>query len=288
MMYSQYYLVLTLLSMIGLALPSNPQRKISKGSKKNPSLLFQDEIPVLVLAPLLMRVPEVKATVVAVVQDILSDTKRRDLFAFTSARYSVQTTDMTQTECTDKLSVHSEIRWIIRDNPSVSVACYKAIIAIESMEAQTEFGGSRLLTSSTENLLPKAISTLKKRLVEGVTRHDITVRGTQRPCPWYTCESCTCIYNSFGDQGITEEGCVPLSKLAHCPDTAPCSTTKMEFSGQYSSCAHINDGNKGKYNCNDIIAHDTDGNMYSNCMDDPSIYITDGSCKYQSSCYATW
>ena len=55
LLYSRYYLVLTLLSMIALALPSDDgasvtTRKLAKGSKKNPSMLFQEEIPVPVMA----------------------------------------------------------------------------------------------------------------------------------------------------------------------------------------------------------------------------------------------
>lgn len=51
LLYSRYYLVLSLLSVIGLALPSDDgasvtTRKLAKGSKKNSSMLFQEEIPV--------------------------------------------------------------------------------------------------------------------------------------------------------------------------------------------------------------------------------------------------
>ena len=55
------------------------QRKIAKGSKKNPLLLFRQQIPVGMEAPQIMSVRELKATVVEVVRDIFSDNKRRAL-----------------------------------------------------------------------------------------------------------------------------------------------------------------------------------------------------------------
>ena len=131
MMYSHYYLVLTLVSIVGLALPSDhessvmTQRKIAKGSKKNSPLLFRHEITVELVAPQAMLVPELEAAVTDVVLDILggqqeSNSVRRKLPAL--IRMSVETTRTTKTKCAKKYSV------------DVVVACYDATIMISSKE----------------------------------------------------------------------------------------------------------------------------------------------------------
>ena len=230
-MYSRFYLVLTLMSMIGLALPSDhgasvTTRKLSKGSKKNPPLLFQEQIPIKMEAPKMMSVQQVEATVAEVVNEILNDDQRRGLHYFYSPVYypdwfSVKTTGMTETECTDpeaeceKNSDSTGYRWCgstqtcvppgdpfplscFTDAPLTpeeeceknsdstgyrwcgstqtcvppggdfppscftGIACYKAIIAIESKVA----------------LRPNAIANLKDLLVTGVTRNSVSVTLT--------------------------------------------------------------------------------------------------------------
>ena len=120
-MYSRYYLVLTLVSIIGLALPSDhessvmTQRKIAKGSKKNSPLLFRHEITVELVAPqAMMLVPELEAAVTDVVLDILggqqeSNSVRRKLPAL--IRMSVETTRTTKTKCAKKHSVDVVARY---------------------------------------------------------------------------------------------------------------------------------------------------------------------------------
>ena len=62
-------IVLAFLSIIGLALPSDDgesvtQRKIAKGAKKNaPPLSQREAIPVELVAPLAMTMPELEAAV---------------------------------------------------------------------------------------------------------------------------------------------------------------------------------------------------------------------------------
>ena len=130
MMYSRYYLVLTLVSIIGLALPFDhessvmAQRKIAKGSKKNPPLLFRQEITVELVAPQAMPVPELETAVTDAVLDILggqkeSNSDRHKLLAL--IRMSVETTRTTKTKCAKKHSVDV-------------VACYDATVMISSKE----------------------------------------------------------------------------------------------------------------------------------------------------------
>ena len=115
------------MSMIGLALPSDPQRKISKGSKKNPSMLFQEEFSISMVAPVSTTVPELKATVAEVVLGILNEERRglvefADIDALRKKIYSfaVQIRGMTEEECTKKYSKH--------------VLCHKATVMIKSKE----------------------------------------------------------------------------------------------------------------------------------------------------------
>ena len=151
LLYSRYYLVLTMLSMIGLALPSDhgasvTTRKLAKGSKKNPPLLFRQAIAVGMEAPQRMTVRELKATVVEVVRNILRDNQRRGLRCKAVNPVSVETTELTPTECADI--------------SSGSVACYTAIVKIVSKV----------------NVL-KAIVKLKDLLVKGVIQNGLKVTG---------------------------------------------------------------------------------------------------------------
>ena len=125
-------IVLTLVSMIGLALPSSVmiQRKMAKGSKKNPSSSSQKEetvIPVEVMVSQTMPVEEIKERVTEIVRDILEEQQetdhnnRRVLYIQPSRNlFSVHTTDTTPTECAPKYSA--------------AAACYNAIIRITSDE----------------------------------------------------------------------------------------------------------------------------------------------------------
>ena len=131
MMYSHYYLVLTLVSIIGLALPFDhessvmAQRKIAKGSKKNTSVLFQEEVRVSLVASQEIAVPDLKAKVTKVLLEILNDDERRGLVDFDPLRkkiysFDVQITGMTEKECVKKYLK--------------TVLCHKAIVMIESKE----------------------------------------------------------------------------------------------------------------------------------------------------------
>ena len=134
MMYSHYYLVLTLVSIVGLALPSDhessmmTQRKIAKGSKKNPSLLFREELRVSLVALQAIEVPDLKTKVTEVVLGILNGEERRGLVDFADLdplrkkiySFAVQITRMTEIECVEK---YSNV-----------VRCHKAIVMIESKE----------------------------------------------------------------------------------------------------------------------------------------------------------
>ena len=76
MIYLRYMIVLTLMSMIGLARPSDvlTQRKIAKGSKKNPPpSSHRETIPVEVMVSQTMPVGELQERVTKVVLDILND-----------------------------------------------------------------------------------------------------------------------------------------------------------------------------------------------------------------------
>ena len=124
---------LTLVLMIGLALPSSvlTQRKIAKGAKKNaPPLSQREEIPVDLLAPLAMRMPELEAAVTEAVLNILEepqepDNERRNLQINGSTDESalgvVQITGTTKTKCPEQYLTDE-------------VACYDAIIMIGSKE----------------------------------------------------------------------------------------------------------------------------------------------------------
>ena len=124
MMYSRFMIVLTLVSMIGLALPSDPQRKIAKGSKKNPPLMFRQDVPVSVVVPEAMSMQKLEDTVTETVLDILeelqkTDNDRRKLAVFRHTRMSVQTTDTAPTECSEKYE---------------GVVCFAATVSIASNE----------------------------------------------------------------------------------------------------------------------------------------------------------
>ena len=123
MMYSRFMIMLTLVSMIGLALPSDPQRKIAKGSKKNPPLLFRQDVPVSVVVPEAMSMQKLEDTVTETVLDILeelqkTDNDRRKLAVFRH-RTTVQTTDTAPTECSEKYE---------------GVVCFAATVSIASNE----------------------------------------------------------------------------------------------------------------------------------------------------------
>ena len=55
------------------------QRKIAKGSKKNPLLLFREEVGVSLVAPHTIKEPDLKAKVAEVVLGILNNEERRGL-----------------------------------------------------------------------------------------------------------------------------------------------------------------------------------------------------------------
>jgi len=122
------------------------QRKIAKGSKKNPSLLFREEVGISLVAPQEIEVPDLKAKVAEVVLGILNeeyhgnvglalswasifvvvplrpgitsyDALRQKIYSF-----AVQITRMTEEECTEKYS-------------NDDVLCHKATVMIESKEA---------------------------------------------------------------------------------------------------------------------------------------------------------
>ena len=100
-----------------------------------------------------MSVQEVKTTVAEVVHDILSNNKRRALDKKSQSPVSIETTELTPTECADK--------------SSGSVACYTAIVKIVSKV----------------NVL-KAIVKLKDLLVKGVNRNQIVVYGNKGHYPY--------------------------------------------------------------------------------------------------------
>ena len=123
-------------SMIGLALPSDDgssvltQRKIAKGAKKNaPPLSQREAIPVELVAPLAMTMPELEAAVTEAVLNILEepqepDNERRNLQfngSDESALGAVQITGTTKTKCPEQYLTDE-------------VACYDAIIMIGSKE----------------------------------------------------------------------------------------------------------------------------------------------------------
>ena len=125
MRYSRSMIGLTLVLMIGLALPSSvlTQRKIAKGAKKNaPQSLQGEAIPVELVAPLAMTMPELEAAVTEAVLDILEeppepDNERRNLDVLLM---SVQITETTETECAEQY---------LKD-----IRCYAATIMIDSKE----------------------------------------------------------------------------------------------------------------------------------------------------------
>ena len=142
MMYLRYMIVLTSVSsMIGLVLPSDDgssvltQRKIAKGAKKNaPPLSQREAIPVELVAPLAMTMPELEAAVTEAVLDILEepqepDNERRNLQINGSTDESalgvVQITGTTKTKCPEQYL--TEV-----------VACYAATITIDSKDALVE------------------------------------------------------------------------------------------------------------------------------------------------------
>ena len=145
MMYLRYMIVLTSVSsMIGLVLPSDDgssvltQRKIAKGAKKNaPPSSQREAIPVELVAPLAMTMPELEAAVIETVLDILEepqkpDNERRNLQSNGSDESAtdvglgaVQITGTTKTKCPEHYL--TEV-----------VACYAATITIDSKEGLVE------------------------------------------------------------------------------------------------------------------------------------------------------
>ena len=131
MMYSRSMIVLTLLvSIVGLARPSDDgeavtTRKLAKGSKKNPPLLFQEEVLVSMVVPKAMASLDMEDAVTKVVRNILTgqqepdDNDRRNL-AFLDT--TVEITGTTETKCPEQYL--AEV-----------VACYDATVTIGSKEA---------------------------------------------------------------------------------------------------------------------------------------------------------
>ena len=103
------------------------QRKIAKGSKKNPSLLFHEEVRVSLVAPKEIAVPDLKAEVTKVVLEILNE-ERRGLVEFVDVdalrkkiySFAVQIKGMTKKKCVE--------------NYSNDVLCHEATIMIKSKE----------------------------------------------------------------------------------------------------------------------------------------------------------
>ena len=125
------------------------QRKIAKGSKKNPSLLFREEVGVSLVAPKEIEEPDLKEKLAKVVLEILNDDERRGLVDFDPLRkeiysFAVQITGMTEKECVKKYLK--------------TVLCHKAIVMIESKE----YFKDRFLK-------------LKELLVNVLDAHDIVV-----------------------------------------------------------------------------------------------------------------
>ena len=65
------------------------QRKIAKGSKKNPSLLFQEEVQVSLVSPKEIEMPDLEAKVTKVVLEILNDEDRRGLVDLDALRKKI-------------------------------------------------------------------------------------------------------------------------------------------------------------------------------------------------------
>ena len=131
MMYLRSMIVLTLLvSIVGLARPSDDgeavtTRKLAKGSKKNPPLLFQEEVLVSMVVPKAMASLDMEDAVTKIVRNILGgqqepdDNDRRNL-AFLDT--TVEITGTTETKCPEQYL--AEV-----------VACYDATVTIGSKEA---------------------------------------------------------------------------------------------------------------------------------------------------------
>ena len=196
-----------------------------------------------------MSVQEVKTTVAEVVHDILSNNKRRALDKKSQSPVSIETTELTPTECADK--------------SSGSVACYTAIVKIVSKV----------------NVL-KAIVKLKDLLVKGVTQNGLLVTGqaSGQACRYpVSADRCpSCCNDPYGKQF-----CAPPSKLVRCPATAPCSTTATRFRGDDSVCTKIVAKTYG-LDCNEIVAYMTMYDIYYNCMEDPN--RSDGVCATKNVC----
>ena len=129
MMYLRSMIVPTLLlSMIGLALPSDPQRKMAKGSKKNPPASSRrEEIPIALMVPEAMSVVAVKREVTKKVRDILYNNERRglaiirrDKLALLIRSMIVKIKGMTENECPP--------------NSLPAAVCYAAIIMVDMKE----------------------------------------------------------------------------------------------------------------------------------------------------------
>ena len=184
MLYSHYYLVLTLVSIVGLALPSDhessmmTQRKIAKGSKKNPSLLFREELRVSLVALQAIEVPDLKTKVTEVVLGILNGEERRgleisdlDTYRNKIDSFAVQITGMTEKECVDK---YSNV-----------VRCHEAAVMIESKEAFKDLFSK--LKDSLGNVLVRrgvAVSSNKKGGLTNVrvtnnTPYDVKTSGNK-------------------------------------------------------------------------------------------------------------
>ena len=124
--------VLTFLSMIGLALPSDhgssgmTQRKIAKGSKKNRPM-YRAELWVEVMVPKATELRDMEARVIEIVLNILTgqqdkdnDNERRGLvILFTEP--AVTTKGTTETDCADPTN-------------GALLACYDTTITIDSEE----------------------------------------------------------------------------------------------------------------------------------------------------------
>ena len=132
MKYSRSMIVVltVLVSIVGLARPSDDgeavtTRKLAKGLKKNPPLLFQEEVLVSMVVPKAMASLDMEDAVTKVVRNILTgqqepdDNDRRNL-AFLDT--TVEITGTTETKCPEQYL--AEV-----------VACYDATVTIGSKEA---------------------------------------------------------------------------------------------------------------------------------------------------------
>ena len=126
--------VMTLLSMIGLALPSDhgssTQRKIAKGSKKNQLPMYRKALRIKVIVQKAMKLRAIEARVIKIVLHILTgqqdndnDNDRRGLGSLLSTTPIVTATGSTETKCVDPAA-----------NGGSMLACYDTTITIDSEE----------------------------------------------------------------------------------------------------------------------------------------------------------